>query len=106
MEPMAPDRRVRWKKEIDWLLSVTDHVVEFVPSRQTSKEGITMDVIRLFSLPFFLPSFIDRLWILNFILLQFHPPENADYGDKTKKGSPYEHTCSEETRRHANCEFF
>lgn len=41
---MAPDRRARWKKEIDWLLSVTDHIVEFVPSRQTSKDGTNMEV--------------------------------------------------------------
>ncbi|GKV06618.1 hypothetical protein SLEP1_g18491 [Rubroshorea leprosula] len=45
LEPMAPDRRTRWKKEIDWLLSVTDHIVEFVPSKQTSKDGTDMEVM-------------------------------------------------------------
>uniref|UniRef100_A0A803LNE9 PRONE domain-containing protein n=1 Tax=Chenopodium quinoa TaxID=63459 RepID=A0A803LNE9_CHEQI len=30
LEPMAPENRSRWKKEIDWLLSVTDHIVEFI----------------------------------------------------------------------------
>uniref|UniRef100_A0A0E0JMC3 PRONE domain-containing protein n=1 Tax=Oryza punctata TaxID=4537 RepID=A0A0E0JMC3_ORYPU len=34
LEPMSADRRARWNKEIDWLLSVTDHIVEFVPSQQ------------------------------------------------------------------------
>lgn len=44
LQPMAPDRRARWKKEIDWLLSVTDHIVEFVPSQQISKEGVCTEV--------------------------------------------------------------
>ena len=39
LEPMATDRKARWRKEIDWLLSVTDHIVEFVPSQQKSKDG-------------------------------------------------------------------
>ncbi|KAL0676844.1 hypothetical protein Bca4012_004825 [Brassica carinata] len=40
LQPMPQDRQARWKKEIDWLLSVTDHIVEFVPSQQTSKDGV------------------------------------------------------------------
>jgi hypothetical protein len=40
---MNPERKARWRKEIDWLLSVTDHIVEFVPSQQ-SKDGIDMEV--------------------------------------------------------------
>ncbi|KAA8540405.1 hypothetical protein F0562_024676 [Nyssa sinensis] len=28
LEPMSVDRKARWKKEIDWLLSVSDHIVE------------------------------------------------------------------------------
>ncbi|CAL9110736.1 unnamed protein product, partial [Musa textilis] len=45
LEPMAAERKTRWRKEIDWLLSVTDHVVEFVPSRQTSKDGSNMEIM-------------------------------------------------------------
>jgi len=41
---MPQDRQARWKKEIDWLLSVTDHIVEFVPSQQTSKDGVCTEV--------------------------------------------------------------
>ena len=41
---MAPERRARWRKEIDWLLSVTDHIVEMVPSKQISKDGTNMEV--------------------------------------------------------------
>ncbi|GFS41026.1 RHO guanyl-nucleotide exchange factor 8 [Actinidia rufa] len=45
LEPMAADRKARWKKEIDWLLSVTDYIVEFVPSQQKSKDGTNMEIM-------------------------------------------------------------
>ncbi|KAF7850722.1 hypothetical protein BT93_L5070 [Corymbia citriodora subsp. variegata] len=45
LEPMSPERKARWRKEIDWLLSVTDHVVEFVPSTQKSQDGTSMEVM-------------------------------------------------------------
>ncbi|KAF6161651.1 hypothetical protein GIB67_017289 [Kingdonia uniflora] len=45
LEPMGPERKVRWRKEIEWLLSVTDHVVEFVPSQQVSKDGTNMEIM-------------------------------------------------------------
>jgi hypothetical protein len=44
LEPMAPDTKERWKREVGWLLSVTDHIVEFVPTRQTAENGTTMEV--------------------------------------------------------------
>ena len=44
LQPMPQDRQARWKKEIDWLLSVTDHIVEFVPSQQMSKDGVCTEV--------------------------------------------------------------
>ena len=53
LEPMAPDTKERWKREVGWLLSVTDHVVEFVPTRQTAENGTTMEVLFLF---FFFPA--------------------------------------------------
>ncbi|XAR50648.1 hypothetical protein NMG60_11005024 [Bertholletia excelsa] len=42
LEPMAPETKVRWRKEIDWLLSVTDHIVELVPVKQS---GTNMEVM-------------------------------------------------------------
>ncbi|KAL5707293.1 Rho guanine nucleotide exchange factor 8 [Ranunculus cassubicifolius] len=45
LEPMSIERKTRWRKEIDWLLSVTDHIVEFVPAQQTSKEGVNMEIM-------------------------------------------------------------
>lgn len=43
-EPMEEERKARWKREIDWLLSVTEHIVEFVPTQQTLENGTTIEV--------------------------------------------------------------
>ncbi|KAF3450739.1 hypothetical protein FNV43_RR06828 [Rhamnella rubrinervis] len=45
LEPMSAERKARWRKEIDLLLSVTDYVVEFVPSQQKSKDGTNMEIM-------------------------------------------------------------
>jgi hypothetical protein len=44
LEPMSAERRARWNKEIDWLLSVADHIVEFAPSQQVSEDGTNIEV--------------------------------------------------------------
>jgi hypothetical protein len=41
---MAAEQRARWRTEIDWLLSVADHIVEFVASQQVSEDGTSMEV--------------------------------------------------------------
>ncbi|KAG8069359.1 hypothetical protein GUJ93_ZPchr0005g14634 [Zizania palustris] len=45
LQPMAADQKARWRKEIDWLLSVADHIVEFVPSKQVSDDGTSMEIM-------------------------------------------------------------
>lgn len=45
LEPMSVERKARWRREIDWLLSVTDHIVEFVACQQKSKDGTNMEVM-------------------------------------------------------------
>ncbi|XP_047336207.1 rop guanine nucleotide exchange factor 12-like [Impatiens glandulifera] len=45
LEPMATETKIRWKKEIDWLLSVTDYIVEMVPVKQKAKDGSMMEVM-------------------------------------------------------------
>lgn len=45
LEPMAPERKTMWRKETDWLLSVTDYIVELVPSRQCSVDGTQMEIM-------------------------------------------------------------
>ncbi|XP_021892863.1 rop guanine nucleotide exchange factor 12 isoform X2 [Carica papaya] len=45
LEPMSAERKARWRREIDWLLSVTDYIVEFVPSQQKNKDGTNMEIM-------------------------------------------------------------
>ncbi|KAK2654811.1 hypothetical protein Ddye_014667 [Dipteronia dyeriana] len=45
LEPMPAERKARWRKEVDWLLGVTDYIVEFVPSQQKAKDGSSMEIM-------------------------------------------------------------
>ncbi|PKA54450.1 Rho guanine nucleotide exchange factor 8 [Apostasia shenzhenica] len=45
LEPMSTETKIRWRREIDLLLSVTDHIVEFVPSQQVGKDGSNMEIM-------------------------------------------------------------
>ncbi|GMI93805.1 MATERNAL EFFECT EMBRYO ARREST 64, ROP (rho of plants) guanine nucleotide exchange factor 12 [Hibiscus trionum] len=45
LEPMTAERKSRWRKEIDWLFSVSDWIVEFVPSQQKNKDGSNMEIM-------------------------------------------------------------
>ncbi|KAJ9551188.1 hypothetical protein OSB04_015233 [Centaurea solstitialis] len=45
LEPMPEDRKLRWRKEVRWLLSVTDHIVEFVPYQHTARDGSNMEAL-------------------------------------------------------------
>ncbi|KAE8698383.1 Rho guanine nucleotide exchange factor 8 [Hibiscus syriacus] len=45
LAPMSPERKATWRKEMDWLLSVTDHIVEFVPSEQKATDGTFMEIM-------------------------------------------------------------
>ncbi|CAK8535798.1 unnamed protein product [Lathyrus sativus] len=45
LEPMPVERKAKWRKEIDLLLSVTDYVVEMVPSQQKNKDGTQMEIM-------------------------------------------------------------
>ena len=45
LEPISDDRKERWTREIGWLLSVTDHILEFSPTQQTNKDGSSIEVM-------------------------------------------------------------
>lgn len=45
LEPLSEDRRTRWRREMEWLLSVSDHIVELVPSWQTFPDGSSTEVM-------------------------------------------------------------
>ncbi|OEL28228.1 Rop guanine nucleotide exchange factor 9 [Dichanthelium oligosanthes] len=51
LQPMAADQKARWMKEIDWLLSVADHIVEFVPSQQWYIPLLQLNCLELTPLP-------------------------------------------------------
>eukprot|EP00249_Psilotum_nudum_P014655 c24941_g1_i3 orf=165-1976(+) len=44
LEPLPQERKVRWRREMEWLLAVSDYIVEFVPSCQVS-DGSMMEVM-------------------------------------------------------------
>ncbi len=44
LEPLASERRVMWQREMEWLLSVSDYIVELVPKRQRFPDGTTLEV--------------------------------------------------------------
>jgi hypothetical protein len=44
LEPLAESRRTRWRREMEWLLSVSDHIVELVPSWQRVPDGRLLEV--------------------------------------------------------------
>lgn len=45
VEPLAQERKARWQREMGWLLSVSDHIVEFVPSSQVLPNGSVTEVM-------------------------------------------------------------
>jgi len=44
LEPLPEDKKANWRKEMDWLLSPTNYMVELVPAKQTSSNGRTFEV--------------------------------------------------------------
>ncbi|ESQ41969.1 hypothetical protein EUTSA_v10013328mg [Eutrema salsugineum] len=45
LQPMYPETKEIWRKEMNWLLSVVDHIVQFVPSRQMAKNGTFTEIM-------------------------------------------------------------
>ncbi|XP_071692539.1 rho guanine nucleotide exchange factor 8-like [Rutidosis leptorrhynchoides] len=45
LAPIPEDRKRKWRKEINWLLSVTDNIVEFTPGQQIAKDGSQMEIM-------------------------------------------------------------
>ena len=39
LEPLCAEKKRMWTREMEWLLAVADHVVEFVPSSQSFPDG-------------------------------------------------------------------
>lgn len=45
LEPLLEERKSKWQREMDWLLSPTNFMVELVPARQNAANGQTLEVI-------------------------------------------------------------
>uniref|UniRef100_A0A1D1XG24 Rop guanine nucleotide exchange factor 2 n=1 Tax=Anthurium amnicola TaxID=1678845 RepID=A0A1D1XG24_9ARAE len=45
LEPLAAEKKSMWRREMDWLLSVCDYIVEFLPSVQNLPDGTTLEVM-------------------------------------------------------------
>jgi hypothetical protein len=45
LEPLPPEKRSMWNREMDCLLSICEYIVEFSPTVQAMPDGSTHDVI-------------------------------------------------------------
>ncbi|KAH7669121.1 PRONE domain-containing protein [Dioscorea alata] len=45
LEPLAPQRKSMWQREMEWLLCVSDYIVELIPSLQEFPGGGTFEVM-------------------------------------------------------------
>nr|DAD28348.1 TPA_asm: hypothetical protein HUJ06_029816 [Nelumbo nucifera] len=45
LEPLPPEKKSMWRREIEWLLCVSDHIVELTPSWQTFPDGSKLEVM-------------------------------------------------------------
>ncbi|XP_057801308.1 rop guanine nucleotide exchange factor 7-like [Salvia miltiorrhiza] len=45
LEPLQVDKKLMWRREMDWILSVSDHIVELIPSWQTFPDGSKLEVM-------------------------------------------------------------
>ncbi|MQM12127.1 hypothetical protein Taro_045042 [Colocasia esculenta] len=45
LEPLPPEKKTMWRREMEWLLCVSDHVVELIPSSQTFPDGSKLEVM-------------------------------------------------------------
>ncbi|KAJ9160220.1 hypothetical protein P3X46_025641 [Hevea brasiliensis] len=45
LEPLPPEKKSMWRREMEWLLCVGDHIVELVPSWQTFPDGSKLEIM-------------------------------------------------------------
>lgn len=44
LEPLQLEKKLMWRREMNWILCVSDHIVELVPSWQTFPDGSKLEV--------------------------------------------------------------
>ncbi|KAI3468496.1 hypothetical protein Pfo_025159 [Paulownia fortunei] len=45
LEPLPEERKSKWQREMDWLLSPTNYMVELVPAKQNGANGRTLEIM-------------------------------------------------------------
>ncbi|XP_009621685.1 rop guanine nucleotide exchange factor 3-like [Nicotiana tomentosiformis] len=45
LEPLHPDKKIMWKREMNCLLSICDYIVEFVTTSQKFQDGTTVEAL-------------------------------------------------------------
>lgn len=45
LEPLPEEKKSMWQREMEWLLCVSDHIVELIPSWQTFPDGSKLEVM-------------------------------------------------------------
>ncbi|XP_013634071.1 PREDICTED: rop guanine nucleotide exchange factor 14-like isoform X1 [Brassica oleracea var. oleracea] len=45
LEPLSEDNKQRWRREMDWLLSPCNHMIELVPSKLDDKNGRSLEIM-------------------------------------------------------------
>ncbi|KAL3844381.1 hypothetical protein ACJIZ3_001784 [Penstemon smallii] len=45
LEPLEEERKRKWRREMDWLLSPTNHMIELVPATQYGANGRTLEIM-------------------------------------------------------------
>ncbi|XVF76717.1 hypothetical protein PTKIN_Ptkin13bG0288900 [Pterospermum kingtungense] len=45
LEPLPPEKKAMWRREMEWFLSVSDQIVELIPSWQTFPDGSKLEVM-------------------------------------------------------------
>ncbi|XVF83808.1 hypothetical protein PTKIN_Ptkin16aG0522700 [Pterospermum kingtungense] len=45
LEPISEEKKSMWKREMEWLVSVSDHIVELIPSWQNLPDGSKLEVM-------------------------------------------------------------
>ncbi|PWA60220.1 PRONE domain-containing protein [Artemisia annua] len=45
LEPLAEEKKNKWRREMDWLLSPTNYMVQLIPAKQCGADGRTLEIM-------------------------------------------------------------
>ncbi|CAN6882341.1 unnamed protein product [Brassica oleracea] len=45
LEPLCEEKKQKWRREMDWLLSPTNYMIELVPTKQTDANGRSIEIM-------------------------------------------------------------